>query len=84
VAIAGAAVTWLRDNLGLIEHARDVEALAGSVDDTAGVYFVPAVYPSHSHSCSHSTPPSFPLPCDSVSCVSSLKAKLCSQTRPQY
>lgn len=42
MAIAGAAVTWLRDNLGLIEHARDVEALAGSVEDTAGVYFVPA------------------------------------------
>ena len=42
VAIAGAAVQWLRDNLGLIESAADVEVLATSVEDNGGVYFVPA------------------------------------------
>jgi glycerol kinase len=42
VAIAGAAVQWLRDELGLIESAGDVEALARTVDDNGGVYFVPA------------------------------------------
>jgi glycerol kinase len=39
---AGSAVQWLRDGLGIIEHARDVEALAASVEDTGGVYLVPA------------------------------------------
>jgi glycerol kinase len=43
VFIAGAAIQWLRDGLGLIERAPDVEALAASVPDTAGVYFVPAL-----------------------------------------
>ncbi len=42
VFIAGAAVQWLRDGLGLIGHAAEVEALAASVPDTDGVYFVPA------------------------------------------
>ena len=42
VAIAGAGVQWLRDNLGLIEEAAQVEALAGSVEDNGDVYFVPA------------------------------------------
>jgi glycerol kinase len=42
VAIAGAAVQWLRDNLGLITEAAAVEDLARSVDDNGGVYFVPA------------------------------------------
>ena len=42
VAITGAAVQWLRDNLGLIAAAPDVEELARSVDDNGGVYFVPA------------------------------------------
>jgi glycerol kinase len=42
VFIAGAAVQWLRDGLGLISHAGDTEALALSVADTGGVYFVPA------------------------------------------
>ena len=42
VFIAGAAIQWLRDGLGLIKSARDVEALAASVPDTGGVYFVPA------------------------------------------
>jgi len=39
---AGSAVQWLRDGLRLIEHAADVEALAASVDDSGGVYVVPA------------------------------------------
>lgn len=42
VAIAGALVQWLRDNLGIIEKSSDIEALAASVDDNGGVYFVPA------------------------------------------
>lgn len=42
VAIAGALVQWLRDNLGLIESAPEVEPLAKSVDDNGGVYLVPA------------------------------------------
>lgn len=42
VFIAGAAVQWLRDGLGLIRKASDVEKLAASVPDNGGVYFVPA------------------------------------------
>ena len=42
IAIAGALVQWLRDNLGIIEHAPDVEGLARSVHDNGGIYFVPA------------------------------------------
>jgi len=42
VFIAGAAVQWLRDGLGIIETARDVEQLAASVPDADGVYIVPA------------------------------------------
>ena len=42
VAIAGALVQWLRDNLGLISSAPEVEALARTVDDNGGAYFVPA------------------------------------------
>lgn len=42
VFIAGAAVQWLRDELGLIRHAADSEALASSVSDSGGVYLVPA------------------------------------------
>lgn len=42
VAITGALVQWLRDNLGLIEKSRDIEPLARSVNDNGGVYFVPA------------------------------------------
>jgi glycerol kinase len=42
IAITGAAVQWLRDNLGLIEHAAETEAIAQSVEDTGGCYFVPA------------------------------------------
>jgi glycerol kinase len=42
IAIAGALVQWLRDNLGIIEKSSDVENLAESVEDNGGVYFVPA------------------------------------------
>ncbi len=42
IAIAGALVQWLRDNLSLIEKSEDVEALAETVTDNGGVYFVPA------------------------------------------
>jgi glycerol kinase len=42
VFIAGAAVQWLRDGLGLIQAAGETEALARSVPDTGGVHFVPA------------------------------------------
>jgi glycerol kinase len=42
VAITGALVQWLRDNLGLIQTSSEVEALAKTVDDNGGVYFVPA------------------------------------------
>jgi glycerol kinase len=42
VFIAGAAVQWLRDGLGLVARADETEALARSVPDTGGVYFVPA------------------------------------------
>ncbi|MEM9697047.1 MAG: glycerol kinase GlpK, partial [Myxococcota bacterium] len=41
--IAGAAVQWLRDGLGLIETAADIEPLADRVSDSGGVYFVPAL-----------------------------------------
>ncbi len=42
IAITGALVQWLRDNLGLIEHSSDIESLAGTVEDNGGIYFVPA------------------------------------------
>jgi glycerol kinase len=42
VFIAGAAVQWLRDGLGIIRHAGETEQLARDVPDTGGVYFVPA------------------------------------------
>ena len=43
VFIAGAAIQWLRDGLGLIARASEVDALAASVPDTEGVFFVPAL-----------------------------------------
>lgn len=43
IFIAGAAVQWLRDGLGLIKQASDIEALAATVPDNDGVYFVPAL-----------------------------------------
>lgn len=42
VAIAGALVQWVRDNLGLIEKSEDIQTLAYTVHDNGGVYFVPA------------------------------------------
>ena len=42
VAVTGSAIQWLRDQLGIISNAAETEALASSVTDTAGVYFVPA------------------------------------------
>jgi glycerol kinase len=42
IAITGALVQWLRDNLGLIKKSPDVEDLAKTVEDNGGVYFVPA------------------------------------------
>jgi glycerol kinase len=42
IAITGALVQWLRDNLGIIGKSSDIEALARTVSDNGGVYFVPA------------------------------------------
>ena len=42
IAITGALIQWLRDNLNMIEKSSDVEKLAKSVDDAGGIYFVPA------------------------------------------
>jgi glycerol kinase len=42
IAITGALVQWLRDNLGLIQKSGDVETLANTVEDNGGIYFVPA------------------------------------------
>jgi glycerol kinase len=42
IAIAGALVEWLRDNLGLIESSAEITDLASSVQDNGGIYFVPA------------------------------------------
>lgn len=42
VFVAGAAIQWLRDEMGLVKQSADTEALAQSVRDTGGVYFVPA------------------------------------------
>ena len=42
IAITGALIQWLRDNLGLIQSSAEVEALAKTVEDNGGIYFVPA------------------------------------------
>ena len=42
IAVTGALVKWLRDNLGLISHTSEIEDLARTVEDNGGVYFVPA------------------------------------------
>ena len=42
IAITGALVQWLRDNLGMINSSGEIEALAASVENNGGVYFVPA------------------------------------------
>jgi len=43
VFVTGSAVQWLRDGLGIIDEARETEALAASLDSNDGVYFVPAL-----------------------------------------
>jgi len=42
IAVTGSLVQWLRDNLGMISSAPEIEALAKTVDDNGGAYFVPA------------------------------------------
>jgi len=42
IAVTGALVQWVRDNLGLIKKSSDIESLARTVNDNGGVYFVPA------------------------------------------
>jgi glycerol kinase len=42
IAITGALVQWIRDNFGLIHHSAEIEALARTVQDNGGIYFVPA------------------------------------------
>ena len=42
IAVSGSLVQWVRDNLGLIDKASDIEALARTVEDNGGCYFVPA------------------------------------------
>ena len=42
IAVTGSLIQWLRDNLGMINTAPEIEALAKTVDDNGGVYFVPA------------------------------------------
>jgi len=42
VPAAGASINWLRDNLGLVSTSKELDELAGSVNDNGGVYFVPA------------------------------------------
>ncbi|GEP10874.1 glycerol kinase GlpK [Methylobacterium gnaphalii] len=42
IAVTGALVQWLRDNLGMIKESAEVEKLAATVEDNGGVYFVPA------------------------------------------
>ncbi|NHA69406.1 glycerol kinase GlpK [Phycicoccus flavus] len=42
IAVTGSAVQWLRDQLGIISGASEIERLAAQVDDTGGAYFVPA------------------------------------------
>ncbi|MCA2222130.1 glycerol kinase GlpK [Nonomuraea aurantiaca] len=42
IAVTGSLVQWLRDNLGLISSAAEIETLAGTVEDNGGCYFVPA------------------------------------------
>uniref|UniRef100_A0A6B2L249 glycerol kinase n=1 Tax=Arcella intermedia TaxID=1963864 RepID=A0A6B2L249_9EUKA len=42
VAVAGSGIDWLKDNLGIIKSADEIDEIAGSVSTTGGVYFVPA------------------------------------------
>jgi len=52
IAITGALIQWLRDNIGIIQSSQEIEPLAKTVDDNGGVYFVPAfsgLYAPHWH-----------------------------------
>jgi glycerol kinase len=52
IAITGALVQWLRDNIGIIQSSQEIELLAKTVEDNGGVYFVPAfsgLYAPHWH-----------------------------------
>ncbi|RKX78146.1 MAG: glycerol kinase [Spirochaetes bacterium] len=42
IAVAGSLVQWFRDNFGLIKESAEIEALANTVEDNGGIYFVPA------------------------------------------
>jgi glycerol kinase len=42
IAVSGALVQWLRDNIGIIKKSSDIETLSASVEDNGGIYFVPA------------------------------------------
>ncbi len=42
IAVTGSAIQWLRDQLGILKQASDVESLAKTVEDSGGIYFVPA------------------------------------------
>jgi glycerol kinase len=42
IAVTGSLIQWLRDSLGIIDNAKQIEKLAASVDDNGGAYFVPA------------------------------------------
>lgn len=42
VAVAGSSIQWLRDNLGIIKEAKEINELAAQVEDTSGIYFVTA------------------------------------------
>ena len=58
IAITGALVQWMRDNLGLIRSSGEIETLARSVEDNGGVYFVPAfsgLYAPHWNSAARGT-----------------------------
>ena len=47
VAIAGAAITWLRDNLELIQNYSEIEGIANQDDSAGGLFFVPALQGIH-------------------------------------
>jgi len=42
VAVAGSSMSWLKNNLGIVEDIKEIEQLASKVEDTSDVYFVPA------------------------------------------
>lgn len=42
IAVAGSGMTWLQTNMGILDDAKHIDQLAGQVEDTGGVFFVPA------------------------------------------